>query len=602
MTTNTSFTSDATLNTPALSPAPEHFLVDLGGVLSILSESIYTAGPEVFIRELMQNGQDAITARQLVEPDFIGSMSIDVIEGNDGSMTIVVEDNGIGLTLDESRRALATIAFSMKKSGSTPSDDSPFVGRFGIGILSGFLVADEITILSRRANSDAVSVHWVGQIGGTFTARPAEEMAEPGTRVFLRLRQDAAKDFSATEIFEVAQKYGRYLKHKITFRDGQRALSVTDEVPLWDRPLDCETLIARGGEIFEEAMLSVFPFYSEDAGARGLAFIQRESCHASAESTHVVFIKNMLVSERALDLEPASAPFVRVFMNSDRLRPNAGRDAVMANDPRLPALRRDIESALKEHMSHLRQTAPEICAKVVISQYRCLAQLAGKDRAYLTFLLDYLPLETTLGTLTLGEVFRRHTTIVEYVTDTTEFQRIQAKAVSEGDCILRVETESAHRLVELVSNATEGTKAKRITSTEYLGRFTNTATSISMREKLVIDAVARELVKENCAGSFYETEDPEEITRLDMGTQESLDRFLSLDSSGELAAKSLLLNRQHPVVSQMIDGAMPPDQMRVWLRVLYHLALLQAREVPTAAETRRFGRALGNVFTASTLA
>ena len=50
----------------------ENFLVDLGGVLSILSESIYTAGPEVFIRELMQNGQDAITARGLIEPGFAG--------------------------------------------------------------------------------------------------------------------------------------------------------------------------------------------------------------------------------------------------------------------------------------------------------------------------------------------------------------------------------------------------------------------------------------------------------------------------------------------------------------------------------------------------
>ena len=53
----------------------------------------------------------------------------------------------------------------------------------------------------------------------------------------------------------------------------------------------------------------------------GWAFIKTESCHAGAESTHVVFIKNMLVSERALDIEPAGTPFLAIMMNSDRLRP-----------------------------------------------------------------------------------------------------------------------------------------------------------------------------------------------------------------------------------------------------------------------------------------
>ena len=132
--------------------------------------------------------RDAITARRLIEPDFAGAMSLDVVTGGDGGVTVIVEDNGIGLTQEESRRALATIAFSMKKAEGSSSDDSPFVGRFGIGILSGFLVADEITIFSRRAGSEAEPVHWVGNIGGTFTTRPATNMKEPGTRVFLRLQ------------------------------------------------------------------------------------------------------------------------------------------------------------------------------------------------------------------------------------------------------------------------------------------------------------------------------------------------------------------------------------------------------------------------------
>lgn len=576
--------------------------MDLGGVLSILSESIYTGGPEVFIRELLQNGQDAITARRLADPGFRdGAMSLEVVADKAGGLTVVVEDNGIGLTLEESHRALATIAFTTKKTQGVPSDDSPFVGRFGIGILSGFLVADEITIFSRHASAEGEPVHWVGHVGGTFTTRPATAMQEAGTRVFLRLRPDAATQFGADDIFEIAQKYGRYLPHPITFRAAGRTEIVTDEAPLWDQALDREDLLERGREIFDEPMLAAFPFQSEEAGARGIAFIQAESCHASAESTHVVFIKNMLVSERALDIEPAGAPFLRVIMNSDRLRPNAGRDAVMASDPRLPALRRDIEAALTAHLQLLHRTDSSVCADVVLRQYRCLAQLATRDKSCLGLLLDYLPMKTTLGRMTLGEVFRRHAGTVEYVTDGTDFQRLQGKARSEGDCIACVETEAAHRLIELVSTVADGGKARRITSRQYLARFTSQHTSPSQREKALLDLLGAELAKENCSGAFYETDEADEIARLDMGAEESLDRLLSVEFGEEAALKKLLLNRLHPVVSQMIDGAADVDLLRAWLRMIYHLALLEAREVPTAAEARRFSRSLGNVFTASTL-
>jgi HSP90 family molecular chaperone len=164
-----------------------------------------------------------------------------------------------------------------------------------------------------------------------------------------------------------------------------------------------------------------------------------------------------------------------------------------------------------------------------------------------------------------------------------------------------VETEAAHRLIEIVGQTSNGAKAKRITSSEYLGRFTNKSMSPSQRETAMLNELAAELAKENCTGVFYETEEQDEIARLDMGADESLDRLLSMDDSQSATAKKLLLNRLHPVISQMINGAADAQQLRAWLRLLYHVALLQAREVPTVAESRRFSRSLGNIFTASTL-
>lgn len=586
---------------PAVGLSHERFLVDLSGVLSILSESIYSAGPEVFIRELMQNGQDALTAPQLIDPSFVGKMSIHYYKDPEGEVTVMVEDNGVGITLEDARRAFSTIGFSLKRPMDTNPDDSPFVGRFGIGILSGFLVADEITILSRHTNSTGECVHWTGHINGTCKLRPGNGMKSPGTQVFLRLRPTAAIEFTADVILEIARKYGRYLPHPIELHSGGKSHVINDTAPLWNQDLSNANLLAAGREIFDETFQSVFRFECEAAGARGLAFIKSEPCYAGAEASHIVFIKNMLVSERTVDIEPSGAPFLAIIMNADRLRPNAGRDAIMNNDHRLPALRRDIEAALLAHLRKLHHQDPSRLAAIVQHQYRCLGRLATDNSAYLSFLIDHLTVETTLGQMTLSEVFRRHTQVVEFVTDGTDFQRLLAKARSEGDCIVRVETEAAHRLMDLVSKSSNGTKAKRIVSSEYLGRFTSEQNNLSRREQSVLEELKLELVKENCTGAFCEAQEDHEIARLDMGTEESLDRLLSMVGEEGSDTKKLLLNRLHPMVSQMINGASDPPLLRTWIRVLYHIALLEARESPTHAESRRFSRALGNIFTTSTL-
>ncbi len=594
--------SASTLHPAQAADDSQNFLVDLGGVLSILSDSIYTAGPEVFIRELMQNGHDAITARRMLGPSFVGMLSIEVATAKDGLVTVIVKDNGIGLSSEESRQALSTIALSMKKIKGESQDDSPFLGRFGIGILSGFLVADEINIYSRRAGGDGQTVHWVGKIDGTYTERLCSVLTESGTQVVLLLRKEIAEKFTPETIFESAQKYGRYLNDTtITFRCPKFTAPVNDQPPLWEQSLDDEEMLEAGRKIFDEPFLTAFKFKSQESDSQGIAFIKAEPCYPGAEAAHLLFIKRMLISERALDLEPARAPFLSIMMNSDRLRPNAGRDAVMANDLRLLSLRRDIEEALLGHLSSLHQNDPRRLASVVRSQYRCLAELSLSNHSYLRFLLDYLPMETTLGTMTVGEVFRRHTTFIEYVTDGTDFQRLRAKARSEGDCIMLVETETANSLIHLVSRTSNRTVAKRITSSEYLGRFISQSMAPSQREQSLLKELAAELSKEGCTGIFYETDERDEIARLDMGTDESLERLLSIKENDGSSAKKLLLNRLHPVISQMINGAADTAQRQAWLRLIYHCALLDAREVPTSAETRRFSRSLGNIFTAATL-
>ena len=135
-----------------------NFQVNLRGVIDLLSDHLYS-GPHVYIRELLQNGIDAITARQQVDPSHAGAVKLEIIEGSDSRpTTLVAYDNGIGLTEDEVHEFLATIGQSSKRDTLERQD---FIGQFGIGLLSGFVVSDEIVVITRSVKSGAKTVSLV---------------------------------------------------------------------------------------------------------------------------------------------------------------------------------------------------------------------------------------------------------------------------------------------------------------------------------------------------------------------------------------------------------------------------------------------------------
>src|SRR5262245_50703925 len=117
------------------------FQINLRGIIDLLSNHLYS-GPEVFLRELLQNGGDALRARANVEPGHRGEIGIEVVSGRDGRPpTLAFSDTGIGLTEEEIHRFLATIGQTSKSAEfwDRPSD---FIGQFGIGLLSCFVVSD----------------------------------------------------------------------------------------------------------------------------------------------------------------------------------------------------------------------------------------------------------------------------------------------------------------------------------------------------------------------------------------------------------------------------------------------------------------------------
>lgn len=168
-------------------PDTYRFQVNLSGMINILSNHLYSS-PKVFLRELLQNGIDAITARQAYSPiGYEGKIHVEV-SGSSTGATLLVEDNGIGLNEAEIHEFLAMIGQSSKRGEDFLSTNTSFIGRFGIGLLSCFMVSDDIVMVTQSAKGGP-ALEWRGKPDGTYTIRKLEGQHAPGTKVFCVVRK-----------------------------------------------------------------------------------------------------------------------------------------------------------------------------------------------------------------------------------------------------------------------------------------------------------------------------------------------------------------------------------------------------------------------------
>ena len=166
-----------------------HFQVNLGGMLDVLSNHLYKS-PDVFLRELLQNGVDAITLRRKEQPEWTGGrLTLDVEPGR----RLTFRDNGAGLNEEGIHRFLAVIGQSSKTELVNNRLPEDYIGRFGIGLLSCFMVSDSIVVHSRPAAGGPAHV-WTGLPDGTYTLEPLED-CPVGTAVILTAKPGMERYF-----------------------------------------------------------------------------------------------------------------------------------------------------------------------------------------------------------------------------------------------------------------------------------------------------------------------------------------------------------------------------------------------------------------------
>lgn len=302
------------------------FHVDLRGVVDLLSQHLYS-GPRVYLRELLQNSLDAVTARTQDDPQAPRRVRIVPADlSPDGCLH--VDDSGIGLDEDGIRAVLATIGASTKRDALGLARES-FLGQFGIGLLSCFLVTDEIRVTTRRAGTDETWL-WVGRDDGTYSvALSPQPRAEPGTDVALRPRGSAADLLSAEVVERLASSYASYLPVDLVVETaGGPVIAAGRRFP-WEGG-GRDAALSLGEVVVGARPLDVVDLSDPVSGVRGQAFVLPHP--TGTRGGHRLYAKRMLVGESVPDVLPDWAFFVRAVLDTERLALTASRESLADDD------------------------------------------------------------------------------------------------------------------------------------------------------------------------------------------------------------------------------------------------------------------------------
>jgi len=343
------------------------FQTEVKQLLQLMIHSLYS-NREIFLRELVSNASDAcdklrfeaIDKPELYEGD--AELHIDVTYDKDaGTLTIV--DNGIGMSREEAVANLGTIArsgtreFFGKLSGDQ-ARDAQLIGQFGVGFYSSFIVADRVTVHTRRAGAAAADgVRWESAGDGEFTVETVERPAR-GTEIVLHLRKDApdgeegeastAELLSGWKLRAILRKYSDHISLPIRMRKEEwdkdaGAQKLTDE---WETVNQASALWTRSkSDITDEQYKAFYQHIAHDGG-EPLAYTHNR-VEGRSEYTQLLYVpskapfdlwdrnhrhgiklyvRRVFIMDDAEQLLPAYLRFVRGVVDSADLPLNVSRE------------------------------------------------------------------------------------------------------------------------------------------------------------------------------------------------------------------------------------------------------------------------------------
>lgn len=380
------------------------FQAEARQVLELMIHSLYT-NKEIFLRELISNASDALDRLRfeaLQNPELLGPddrLEI-IIETDPTARTLTVHDNGIGMSRDEVIANIGTIAksgtrellSSLKESKSSDILTS-LIGQFGVGFYSAFMVADRVTLLTRRAGEERAT-QWESTGDGTYSITDSRKFNR-GTSITLHLKkfedEDQAEDFTAKHVIaNIVKKYSDFVTYPIrTKEDGKEDDKPLNSMkPIWIRPRS-EVKEEEYKEFYKHIShdwnepLKTWSFRAEGRSEyQALLYIPSEAPfdlhYQSGRFGLHLYVRRVLIMEHCQELLPSYLRFVRGVVDSADLPLNVSRQRLQ-EDRHIAQIRKWLTKKVLDSLEEMSTNEPETYLKFWQAFGRALKEGATSD-------------------------------------------------------------------------------------------------------------------------------------------------------------------------------------------------------------------------------
>ncbi len=568
-------------------------------MISLLSEHLYS-NPNTFIRELLQNAVDAIAALRQLDEGLEGAVRIELPAPADDRHSFSFQDNGIGLKEHEIHEFLSVIGESSKRKNA--EDARLFIGKFGIGLLSCFVVSEAITIETRSA-FDEKGFRWSAFNDGRYQIDPVESLPI-GTRVYLTPKKNYAHLFRPENFIPQIRFYGDALPEKITVVTNDKEQLINPAPPVWLTPgADREALLQAGRDIFQLSFLDAVPFHTESGACAGVLYILPYKTQFSLKQHHRIYLKRMFLGEADNGLLPSWAFFVKMVVNSNTLSATASRESLMQNDL-LRGTRKEIGETLKSYLKSIRDIDPQIYLKIIQTHFLHLKAMAAEDDEFLRLILDDLPFETNKGLRSFKNISEQFP-VIYYCADYEEFKQVQRIAEFQGVLVLNVAYTFEEELLKKIKGIRKELNIREMSSAKLLDTFVSISAEEAERYQPFLDRLTGFTRPFHCTVTlkYFEPGDtPAIFTRADEDfAAATIKKLKASDNPFAHALDSLkqqpellnqfCLNMNNDLVQHML--ALDDEYMlQAITEVLYVQALLMGKHPVNEKEMQLFNSAL----------
>lgn len=374
------------------------FQAETKQLLDLMIHSLYT-NKEIFLRELISNASDALDRLRfeaLTDPTLLaGEDRYEIrLDADKDACTLSVSDTGIGMSRDEVIANIGTIAKSgtrelreKLKEGESAQALAEFIGQFGVGFYSSFMVADKVTLLTRRAGEQTATM-WESSGDGTYKLAEAER-PERGTTITLHLKpvdpDTGIEDFTDQWVLSrIVRRYSDFVGYPIIckfereetgqerdslLKDGKPTYVIEDKTlnsmkPIWTRP-QSEITAEEYADFYRHISHDwTEPFKTISLKAEGkieyqaLLFIPSKApydlFYHGAESGLRLYAKRVMIMERCEDLLPRYLRFIRGVVDSADLPLNISRQTLQ-QDRHITQIRKWLTKKVLDTLEDLKE-------------------------------------------------------------------------------------------------------------------------------------------------------------------------------------------------------------------------------------------------------